>query len=108
MDFNEYQAEAKKFAIYPKFIISKANYIDLESGDISIIYPTLGLIGEIGELDDKLNKQVNDDYNGVMSEMSDVLWYISEICSCLDSKLSSIAGCSSFIDYEHSIRLATT
>jgi len=83
MYFNEYQELALKTAIYPNI-------------GSNIIYPTLGLAGEAGEVSELIKKMIRDE-NGHMSperkeklkkELGDVLWYISitayEAGLCLD------------------------
>ncbi len=57
MDFEEYQKESRKMAIYPN---QSKNYV----------YPILGLLGEVGEVGevaDKLKKVIRDD-GGKLSE----------------------------------------
>ena len=54
MDFETYQKEARKTAIYP----------NLGSNNI---YPTLGLVGEAGEVAEKLKKVLRDK-NGYFDE----------------------------------------
>ena len=53
MNFNEYQEKALSTAIYPK--------------EIGLIYTTLGLVGEAGEIANKVKKVFRDD-NGELSE----------------------------------------
>ena len=48
MTFNEYQEEARKTAIYPDM-------------DNNFIYPALGLVGEAGEIAEKIKKVIRDD-----------------------------------------------
>jgi hypothetical protein len=43
MDFNEYQKKAKETAVYPRI---GSNYM----------YPLLGLVGEAGEVAEKISK----------------------------------------------------
>src|SRR6185369_12147935 len=86
MDFNKYQTLAKKTAVYPK--IGKA-----------YVYPTLGLTNEAGEFAGKIKKIFRDDKGKIskekkedlMHELGDVLWYVSQIATELDIKLSDIA-----------------
>ncbi len=54
MEFNQYQEEARKSAIYP----NKGN---------NFIYPTLGLAGEAGEVAEKIKKIIRDS-DGIVSE----------------------------------------
>lgn len=85
MQLNEYQAEAIKTATYG-------------SGH-SIIYPTLGLAGEAGEVADKVKKVIRDN-NGVftdelkeqiMFEVSDCLWYCAALTRDLGYTLEEAA-----------------
>ena len=66
----------------------------------AIIYPTLGLTGEAGEVANKVKKIIRDDGNkineGLVQEISaeigDCLWYISVLASDIGIKLSDIAN----------------
>lgn len=64
-----------------------------------IVYPTLGLVNEAGEVAGKV-KKIFRDRGGVISEedrvaltleMGDVLWYLSELCSQLGVSLEAVA-----------------
>jgi NTP pyrophosphatase (non-canonical NTP hydrolase) len=86
MNFNEYQIEARKTAIYPN--IGKNLY-----------YPTLGLCGESGEVAEKI-KKISRDSNGLVTpekrvelkkELGDVLWYLSNLSSELGLSLNDVA-----------------
>lgn len=74
MELNEYQKLALETAIYPQ--------------EQKVIYPTLGLTGEAGEVSDKVKKVLRDN-NGIFSEerkleiakeLGDVAWYLA-VCS---------------------------
>ena len=87
MELNHYQRESRKTALYPN-VGSNA------------IYPTLGLVGEAGEVADKVKKIIRDK-NGVFDqdskdaikfELGDVLWYISQLSSELGYELEEIAN----------------
>jgi len=87
MDLNDYQYKARKTALYPN------------AGD-NLIYPTLGLAGEAGEVADKVKKVLRD-HNGVfddstkiaiMLELGDVLWYIAQLSSELGFDLDQVAN----------------
>lgn len=74
MELNEYQKAALETAIYPE--------------SQKIIYPTLGLTGEAGEVSDKVKKVLRDN-NGEFSperreqialELGDVAWYLA-VCA---------------------------
>tara|TARA_Y100000361_G_C11147940_1_gene339220 strand:- start:1033 stop:1359 length:327 start_codon:yes stop_codon:yes gene_type:complete len=86
MDVNAYQAAAKETAIYPK-----------ETG---ILYTTLGLTGEAGEVADKVKKiirdhggEMDDDAReSIMLELGDVLWYVANLTTELGYSLRDVAG----------------
>ena len=100
LTFTEYSKEAEKTAFYPKI------------GE-KLVYPTFGLIGESGELLEKvLNivfkaskvsegvKKVFRDKEGVLGkgdtiliakELGDILWYMSELSKLLGYSLGKIA-----------------
>lgn len=68
-------------------------------GDL-LLYPVLGLAGEVGELLNKI-KKIYRDRNGIYSEddrvcviyeLGDILWYTSEIATLFDMQLSEIAS----------------
>jgi NTP pyrophosphatase (non-canonical NTP hydrolase) len=79
---SEYQKLAAKTAIYPKH-------------KIGVVYPGLGLVGEIGEVCNKL-KKVYRDRGGVfdeasraaiLDELGDVLWYTAALATDLEFEL---------------------
>jgi len=80
MDFKEYQLKAVSYAVYP--------------ATHKVLYPTLGLCGEAGEVAEKVKKQVRD---GVFSrhetakELGDVLWYLANLANDLGYSLHEIA-----------------
>jgi NTP pyrophosphatase (non-canonical NTP hydrolase) len=80
MNFKEYQSKAVSFAIYP--VTHK------------VLYPTLGLCGEAGEVAEKVKKQVRDgvfNRHEVAKELGDVLWYLANICNDIGYNLDEIA-----------------
>ena len=80
MDFREYQRKAVTFAIYP--------------ATHKVLYPTLGLCGESGEVAEKVKKQVRDgelNAHEVAKELGDVLWYLANICNDIGYNLDEIA-----------------
>ncbi len=86
MDLNEYQIRARETAKYPNV-------------GSNLIYPTLGLSGESGEVADKVKKVLRDN-DGVFDEnvkeaikleLGDVLWYVSQLSSELGFCLSEVA-----------------
>ena len=85
-DLDMYQQVAKTTAIYPR--------------EQAIIYPTLGLTGEAGEVANKVKKIIRDGSNKnddrmvseIKSEIGDCLWYIAVLASDFNIKLSDIAS----------------
>ena len=77
MTFDEYQKQSKETAIY----------------EHPIIYPTLGLCGESGEVAEKVKKYLRDgaSLDELKKELGDVLWYISAIASDLKLSLDDVA-----------------
>ena len=87
MKLNEYQEKALATAIYPN--------------NSKITYPALGLVGEAGEIANKVKKFIRDGYSPeeyeskkleIASEIGDVLWYCSALANDLDMSLSVIAA----------------
>jgi NTP pyrophosphatase (non-canonical NTP hydrolase) len=82
--FAEYQAEARKTAGYDPAL--------------KITYPTMGLVGEAGELANKVKKILRGDankqelINGIRGEMGDVLWYLSALADDIGVELSEVAA----------------
>lgn len=85
MNLREYQEKARSTAIY----------LDIE--DTKMIYPALGLIGECGEVAEKIKKIIRDDINinhtfhiyksitpervlDIAKELGDCCWYVANIC----------------------------
>jgi NTP pyrophosphatase (non-canonical NTP hydrolase) len=86
MNFNEYQKESAKTAVYPNI------------GD-NYIYPTLGLVGEAGEVANKVQKVIRDDNyviteekrEDIKKELGDVLWYLANLATELNIDFEDVA-----------------
>ena len=86
MDFKTYQKKARETAQYP----------DLGSNNI---YPTLGLVGEAGEVAEKVKKVIRDNNGifdeqskiGIKKELGDVLWYIANLCTEFEFNMDDVA-----------------
>ena len=67
--------------------------------DHPIVYPTLGLANEAGEVAGKIKKIFRDkngeisaaDREALKQELGDVLWYLAQICTELDLSLEEVA-----------------
>lgn len=85
MDFNSYQQKALSTAIY--------------NSDYCVMYPTLGLVGEAGEVADKVKKIYRDrkgyvtgeDAEALKKELGDVLWYLAVLSDDLGLDLTTVA-----------------
>jgi NTP pyrophosphatase (non-canonical NTP hydrolase) len=86
MDFNEYQHKSRKTAGYPAI-------------GHAVIYPTLGLVNEAGEVAGKIKKVFRDKggeispetREALKAELGDVLWYLAQVCTELDLSLEDVA-----------------
>lgn len=84
MTINEYQEGARRTAIYPE--------------SRRIIYPTLGLTGEAGEVADKVKKVIRDNNDQftderklqIALELGDVMWYAATLAHDLGYTLDEI------------------
>jgi len=82
---NDYQTAALKTAIYP-------------NQGSNVVYPTLGLVGESGEVAEKVKKIIRDregvltdpDREKIALELSDCCWYIAVLAYELDYNLEEI------------------
>jgi NTP pyrophosphatase (non-canonical NTP hydrolase) len=86
MLLSDYQARSRATAVYP-------------DAGANLLYPTLGLCGEAGEVAEKIKKMVRDD-GGVLSddrraalakELGDVMWYVAQVATEADLDLDQIA-----------------
>jgi NTP pyrophosphatase (non-canonical NTP hydrolase) len=86
MNFNDYQTKSRKTAGYPAI-------------GHPVIYPTLGLVNEAGEVAGKIKKvfrdkdgQINAEIREALkAELGDVLWYLAQVATELDLTLDEIA-----------------
>lgn len=84
MNINTYQQQASETAIYQN----------------KLIYPTLGLVGEAGEIANKVKKILRDSSGemqedarqNLISELGDVLWYIAALATDLNIELAEVAS----------------
>ena len=86
MNFTDYQTKSRKTAGYPAI-------------GHPLIYPTLGLTNEAGEVAGKV-KKIFRDKNGLIGEaerealkgeLGDVLWYLAQVCTELNLSLDEVA-----------------
>src|ERR1700690_322616 len=86
MNFTDYQTQSRKTAKYPPI-------------GHPVIYPTLGLTNEAGEVPGKIKKIFRDkggvigaaEREALKGELGDVLWYLAQLCTELDLSLDDIA-----------------
>lgn len=87
MNFNEYQQEAAKTAIYPG-----------ANTTTGLVYTALGLSNEAGEVTGAIKKVLRDDAgvvtekkkDQIKAELSDVCWYLAMIAYELQIPLEEI------------------
>lgn len=85
MTGNHYQEAALRTAIYP----NQGN---------NFVYPTLGLVGEAGEVAEKVKKVIRDkggvlsdeDRKNIALEASDICWYLAVLAHELDFTFEDI------------------
>lgn len=89
MDFNEYQRLATRTATF-----------EGKQKEYQMLYVTLGIAGESGEIAEKIKKTLRND-DGVISaekreaikqEIGDVLWYLSQLARILDVPFEECAS----------------
>jgi NTP pyrophosphatase (non-canonical NTP hydrolase) len=86
MHFNDYQRASRKTASYPPI-------------GHGVIYPTLGLTNEAGEVAGKIKKIFRDkagvigdaEREALQAELGDVLWYLAQVCTELNLSLDDVA-----------------
>lgn len=87
MTFEEYQKISRKTAIY-------------KDADKNFIYPTLGLVGEAGEVAEKIKRILRGENDGIINkeirveiekELGDVLWYLAQLATELNVSLEEVA-----------------
>ena len=88
MNFQVYQRDARRTAIYPG-----------KDELIGLFYVSFGLVGESGEFAEKIKKFIRDDSctmtkerkELIIKELGDVLWYVANIASELKLSMDHIA-----------------
>lgn len=91
MNFNEYQDFVRSMKRYPE--------------EFAIVYPALGLVGEAGEISEKVKKWLRDDKqyfvdgirsmnedrrDAILKELGDPLWYIASLADDLGYTLQEV------------------
>lgn len=87
LSFDDYQKQAIKTAI------------NQDEDFKNLMYRTLGLVGEAGEIAEKIKKIIRDkdskisvdDKQEIIKEMGDVLWYLQALADSLDVSFSAVA-----------------
>lgn len=86
MTFTDYQHEPRATAVYPF--------------GCAVMYYTLGLCGESGEVAEKVKKVIRDNDGvfdelaicSIKAELGDVLWYLTQLATELGLSLEDIAS----------------
>ena len=90
MTFNNFQTNASRTAFYPRNFKNEGLY-----------YTTLGLVGEAGEIANKVKKIMRDSEGklnkinkaDIFDELGDVLWYCASLADELGVNLEDVAKC---------------
>lgn len=81
MTFKSYSETASTTAIYPE--------------NVKLLYPLLGLSGEVGEVMNKIKKHYRDnvplDKGDLKKELGDILWYLNAVCKDLNIDFEDMA-----------------
>lgn len=85
------------FADYQRLAARTGGAVDVNH---PIVYPTLGLTNEAGEVAGKVKKifrdrggvVTDDDREALTLELGDVLWYLAELCTQLGISLEDVAS----------------
>jgi len=83
MRIREYQELTRQTAIYPK--------------EMGVVYCLMGLVGECGELSNKIKKRYRDGHvlgenkEKLSGELGDILWYLASLSHELGLDLGDIA-----------------
>ena len=80
MNVKEYEDFVKSMKVFPE--------------KHAIVYPTLGMVGEAGEVSEKVKKWLRGDKDldkkELIKEIGDVLWYITALSIDLDYSLQDV------------------
>lgn len=82
MDLRTYQRFAEEYMVYPR--------------RLQYEYPVLGLVGEAGEIANKVKKISRDDLDpdslkqDIKAELGDVLWYLAAVATEFDIDLDEV------------------
>jgi NTP pyrophosphatase (non-canonical NTP hydrolase) len=87
MELSDFQTRSRATAVYPQ-------------AGANLLYPTLGLCGEAGEVAEKVKKMVRDDAGvltderraALAAELGDVLWYVAQVATEAGLELDAIAA----------------
>jgi len=100
MEIEKYQVTSSRTAIYLNAINKEfPNLQGKLKGLLALSYLSLGLVGEAGELSNKIKKLIRDSVGEISDELrkdlskeiGDCLWYIANICTELQLDLNEIA-----------------
>lgn len=96
----DYQAEALRFAFYPKTYNESMRLIDRPCIPV---YPALAMCGEAGEVCEKILGVAQP--HEVVRELGDVLWYVAAAAEDLGLDLAAVAGVETWDEFQDDDRL---
>lgn len=105
MNFETYQIEAFKTALYLEKVEEKLKEMGVNDNAVTFVKQMAGLsyaglgLGEVGEIQGKLKKIIRDDGGLVTEEkrkelskeLGDALWYIAAACTELNLSMDAVA-----------------
>lgn len=102
MTLNEYQEKSRKTANYHGCLSHEDGIgipVHVNPKLESLVYCSLGLAGEAGEVVENTKKLLRDDNTQlteqrrekIISELGDVLWYVANLANSVDAKLEDVA-----------------
>lgn len=91
LNFDEYQEATKTTAIYPR-----GRCADERLPEVGVLYCSLGLTGEAGEVSEKVKKYIREGDEEYLEELKkeagDTLWYLARLCDEMGWGLSEVAN----------------
>jgi len=95
MTFDEYEKKAQETVEYPIILVDAGD----KDTEANYLYPVLGLVGEAGEVAEKIKKIIRNkkgnytlqDIEEIKKELGDVLWYIQAVAKEFKISLDNIA-----------------
>lgn len=100
LTFEAYQVKSSETAVYPGVDSEPEEMVQIPARTLAVVYTVLGLVGEAGEIANKVKKILRDgdmvmtDENAddLAKEAGDVAWYLANFSSEIGKGLEDIAA----------------